>query len=102
MENVIEDMIAAVVKDIFLNADAAQKDPKFSSGRFAVACRGYGDDLKPTVERLARDVVEHRFATDLCSTVGMLMISSDKTRMLVFTQMIAEVVKRLVSSTEQA
>ena len=33
--NIIEDMIAAVVTDILLNADAAQKDPKFSSGRFA-------------------------------------------------------------------
>ena len=100
MENVIEDMIAAVVKDILLNADAAQKDPKFSSGRFAVACHSYGADLKPTVERLARDVVEHRFSVDPIG-VAALLTCSDKTRTLVFTQMIAEVVKRLVSSTEQ-
>jgi hypothetical protein len=59
--NIIEDIIAAVVKDILLNADAAQRDPKFCSGRFAVACRGYGDNLAATVERLAREVVEHRF-----------------------------------------
>ena len=98
MENVIEDMIAAVVKDILLNADAAQKDPKFSSGRFAVACRGYDDDLKPTVERLARDVVVHRFVADPIGTAALLTYS-DKTRTLVFTQMIAEVVKRLVVSS---
>ena len=99
MENVIEDMIAVVVKDILLNADAAQKDPKFSSGRFAVACRGYGDDLRATVERLARDVVEHRFRVDPIG-VPALLTYSDKTRTLVFTQMIAEVVKRLVVSSE--
>ena len=99
MENVIEDMIAAVVKDILLNADAAQKDPKFSSGRFAVACRGYGDNLTATVERLAREVVEHRFDLEPLGTAALLTYS-DKTRTLVFTQMIAEVVKRLVVSSE--
>lgn len=99
MENVIEDMIAAVVTDILLNADAAQKDPKFSSGRFAVACRGYGDDLRATVEHLARNVVEHRFCVDPIG-VPALLTYSDKTRTLVFTQMIAEVVKRLVVSSE--
>lgn len=99
MENVIEDMIAAVVTDILLNADAAQKDPKFSSGRFAVACRDCGDDLRTTVERLARDVVEPRFRADPIG-VPALLTYSDKTRTLVFTQMIAEVVKRLVVSSE--
>ena len=97
--NIVEDMVAAVVKDILLNAGAAQKDPKFSSGRFAVACRGYGDNLTATVERLARDVVEHRFLVDPIG-VAALLTCSDKTRTLVFTQMIAEVVKRLVVSSE--
>ena len=97
--NIVEDMVAAVVKDILLNAGAAQKDPKFSSGRFAVACHSYGADLKPTVERLARDVVEHRFSVDPIG-VAALLTCSDKTRTLVFTQMIAEVVKRLVVSSE--
>jgi hypothetical protein len=92
-------MIAAVVKDILLNADAAQNDPKFFSGRFAVACRGCGDDLRATVERLAREGVEHRFVVDPIG-VSTLLTYSDKTRTLVFTQMIAEVVKRLVVSSE--
>ena len=97
--NIVEDMVAAVVKDILLNAGAAQKDPKFSSGRFAVACRGYGDNLTATVERLAREVVEHRFDLEPLGTAALLTYS-DKTRTLVFTQMIAEVVKRLVVSSE--
>ena len=99
METVIEGMIAVVVRDILLNADAAQKDSKFSSGRFAVACRGYGDNLRATVERLARDVVVHRFEADPIG-VSALLTYSDKTRTLAFTQMIAEVVKRLVVSSE--
>ena len=97
--NIVEDMVAAVVKDILLNAGAAQKDPKFSSGRFAVACRVYGDNLTATVERLAREVVEHRFDLEPLGTAALLTYS-DKTRTLVFTQMIAEVVKRLVVSSE--
>ena len=82
--NIVEDMVAAVVKDILLNAGAAQKDPKFSSGRFAVACRGYGDNLTATVERLAREVVEHRFDLEPLGTAALLTYS-DKTRTLVFT-----------------
>ena len=92
----IEDIIAALVKDIMINASIAQESPSFAVGKFALACRHHGDDLRAVVEGIARKEVERRFTDDFTNTVTLLTYSEESRRLIV-TKMILEVVKRLVS-----
>lgn len=91
----IENLIYAVTEDIMRDAAHAMGSPEFSNGKFAVACRAQGADLRAVVQRITREEADREYEDNDLAIY--LLNYSDMSREMGRWTLIRDVVKRLVS-----